>query len=346
MLHVVHPVLGLDPAYWQLTVLKIVVILSTVLTGALIFVYGFLFKMMAHMQSRLGPMEAGPHGSLQLIAEVGKFIQKEDLYPAKADRRVFAMAPFVVLVSTFLLYLVIPAGPRLVVVNFDTGIFFALAVSSLSVLGVLMAGWSSANKYSLMGALRAAGQLIAYELPLVLAIVGVIVQAGSLSLQTIVHRQADGAIFGFDGLGSPYVITQFVGFLVFLVAMQAELTQTPFDMPLAESELVAGYLTEYSGIRFLLFFIAEFGTAFAFAGLAATLFLGGWYVPGVHGNLADVVGPFALGAKVLLIGFFVFWIRFTYPRLREDQLQTFAWKYLIPVSLLNIAVTGILKVVF
>jgi NADH-quinone oxidoreductase subunit H len=128
--------------------------------------------------------------------------------------------------------------------------------------------------------------------------------------------------------------------------MQAELTQTPFDMPLAESELVAGYLTEYSGMRFLLFFIAEFGTAFAFAGLAATMFLGGWYVPGVHGNLADVIGPFALGAKVLFVGFLVFWIRFTYPRLREDQLQTFAWKYLIPLSLLNIAVTGVLKVVF
>jgi NADH-quinone oxidoreductase subunit H len=342
----VHALLALNPAYWQLTVLKIVVILATVLTGALILVYGFLFKMMAHMQSRLGPMEAGPHGSLQLIAEVGKFIQKEDLFPAKSDRRVFAMAPFVVLASTFLLYLVIPAGPRLVVEDFDTGIFFALAMSSLSVLGVLMAGWSSANKYSLMGALRAAGQLIAYELPLVLAIVGVIVQSGSLSLQSIVHAQADGAIFGFSGLGNPYVVSQFLGFLIFLVAMQAELTQTPFDMPLAESELVAGYLTEYSGIRFLLFFIAEFGTAFAFAALAATLFLGGWYVPGVHGDAADIVGPIALGAKILFVAFLVFWIRFTYPRLREDQLQTFAWKYLIPASLINITVTGILKVVF
>jgi NADH-quinone oxidoreductase subunit H len=341
-----HAVLALNPAYWQLTTLKVVCIIGALLTGSLILVYGFLFKMMAHMQSRLGPMEAGPHGSFQLFAEVGKFLQKEDLFPTKADRRVFAMAPFVVLISTFLVYLVIPAGPRLVVEDFDTGIFFALAMSSLSVLGVLMAGWSSANKYSLMGALRAAGQLIAYELPLVLAIVGVVVQAGSLSLQSIVHAQADGAIFGFSGFGNPYVITQFVGFLVFLVAMQAELTQTPFDMPLAESELVAGYLTEYSGIRFLLFFIAEFGTAFAFAALAATLFLGGWYVPGVHGTLADVIGPVALLAKILAVSFLIFWIRFTYPRLREDQLQTFAWKYLIPLALVNITVTGILKVVF
>ncbi len=341
-----HTVLALNPAYWQSTALKVVVMLVVMLTGAFILVYGFLFKMMAHMQSRLGPMEAGPHGSMQLIAEVGKFLQKEDLFPSKADRRVFALAPFVVLVSTFLVYLVIPAGPRLVIEDFDTGIFFALAMSSLSVLGVLMAGWSSANKYSLMGALRAAGQLIAYELPLVLAIVGVVVQAGSLSLQTIVHQQADGAIFGFSGIGNPFVLTQFFGFLIFMVAMQAELTQTPFDMPLAESELVAGYLTEYSGIRFLLFFIAEFATAFAFAAIAATLFLGGWYLPGVEGDLADVLGPFVLGAKILLVSFFVFWIRFTYPRFREDQLQTFAWKYLIPLSLVNITVTGILKVVF
>ncbi|MBA3655183.1 MAG: NADH-quinone oxidoreductase subunit NuoH [Actinobacteria bacterium] len=341
-----HSVLALNPAYWQVTALKIVVILLTVVTGAFILVYGFLFKMMAHMQSRLGPMEAGPHGLLQLMAEFGKFLQKEDIFPSRADRRVFAMAPFVVLASTFLVYLVIPAGPRLVVEDFDTGIFFAMAVSSLSVIGVLMAGWSSANKYSLIGALRAAGQLIAYELPMVLAIVGVVIQAGSLSLQTIVHRQADGAIFGFAGLGNPFIITQFLGFLIFLTATQAELTQTPFDMPVAESELVAGYLTEYSGIRFLLFFIAEFGTAFAFAALAATMFLGGWYVPGVHGNLADVVGPLALGAKILAVSFLIFWVRFTYPRFREDQLQTFAWKYLIPLALVNITVTGILKVVF
>ncbi len=206
-----HLVLALAPAYWQTTVLKLVVIMLTVVTGAFILVYGFLFKMMAHMQSRLGPMEAGPHGLLQLMAEFGKFLQKEDIFPSKADRRVFALAPFVVLSSTFLVYLVIPAGPRLVVEDFDTGIFFAMAMSSLSVLGVLMAGWASANKYSLIGALRAAGQLIAYELPLVLAIVGVVVQSESLSLQTIVHKQADGAIFGFSGLGNPFILTSSSG---------------------------------------------------------------------------------------------------------------------------------------
>lgn len=336
---------GIHLAYWQLTLIKTAVVLGIIPTGAIILGYVFLMKMMAHMQSRLGPMDAGPHGSLQLIADGVKFIQKEDLIPDKADRTVFALAPLVVILSTFLLYVVVPAGPRLVVQDLDVGIFFALAVSSLSVVGVLMAGWASANKYSLLGALRATGQLIAYELPLVLAVVGVVIQAGTMSLQGIVASQAHGAIFGWHGLGNPFILTQFVGFLVFLVASQAELTQTPFDMPVAESELVAGYMTEYSGFRFLFFFMGEFGTAFALSAIAATLFLGGWFVPGVHGAAADVVGPLVLGVKILAVAFVIFWIRFTYPRLREDQLQAFAWKYLIPLSLLNIVATGVLKVV-
>jgi len=211
---------------------------------------------------------------------------------------------------------------------------------------VLMAGWSSANKYSLLGALRAAGQLIAYELPLVLAVVGVVIQAGTMSLSGIVDAQANGSIFGFSGIGNPFVLTQFVGFLVFLIAAQAELTQAPFDMPVAESELVSGFLTEYSGFRFLLFFgIAEPATAFGLAAIASTLFLGGWYFPGIHGDAANVFGPVVLGAKIMFVAFLIFWFRFTYPRLREDQLQTFAWKYLIPISLVNIAVTAVLKVV-
>ncbi len=337
---------AVDLAYWQSTALKVAVVLGVIPVGSLLFVYVFLFKMMSHMQSRLGPMEAGPHGSLQVLAEAGKFLQKEDIFPARADRFVFGIAPVVVMVSTFLLYAVIPAGPRLVVEDLDTGIFFALAVSSLSVLGILMAGWASANKYSLIGALRAAGQLIAYELPLVLAVVGVVMQAGTMSLQGIVRAQSEGEIFGVGFLGNPFIVTQFVGFLLFLAAAQAELTQTPFDMPVAESELVAGYMTEYTGFRFLFFFVAEFGTAFALSAIGATLFLGGWYVPGVHGGLADIVGPLVLGAKTMLVGFLIFWFRFTYPRFREDQLQAVAWKFLIPLSLVNILVTGVLKVVF
>lgn len=338
--------IALDLPWGLILAIKTAVVLSIIPAGALILGYVFLLKMMSHMQSRLGPMDPGGfHGWFQLIGDGIKFIQKEDIVPAEADRRVFMAAPAVILISTFLIYLVIPAGPRLVVADLPVGIFYALAVSSLSVIGVLMAGWASANKYALMGALRAAAQLIAYELPLVLAVVGVVIQAGSMSLQDIVHFQANGEIFGFGGFGLPLILTQFVGFGLFLIATQAELTQTPFDMPVAESELVAGYMVEYSGFRFLFFFMGEFGTAFAFAGIAATLFLGGWAVPGVEGTMADVLGPLVLFTKIMLVAFLIFWVRFTYPRLREDQLQGIAWKYLIPMSLLNILVTGVFKVV-
>ena len=253
--------------------------LVAVILPAGAFVYVFLFKMMSFMQSRLGPMEAGPYGSIQLLAEVGKFLQKEDIVPERADRRLFFLAPYIVLASTFLLFVVMPFGPDAYFTNLDTGIFLAMGLSSVSVIGILIAGWASANKYSLIGGLRAAGQLIAYELPMVLAIVGVVIQAGTLNLQGIVAAQHEGEIFGIDGIGNPFIITQFVGFVVFLIATQAELTQTPFDMPVAESEIVTGYITEYSGLRFLLFFIGEFATAGAFAAIAATLFLGGWALP-------------------------------------------------------------------
>jgi len=341
--------LAFELTFWWSTLLKTVVVLSIIPAAAVVLGYVFLLKMMAHMQSRLGPMEPGGfHGWFQLIGDGIKFIQKEDIIPSEADRRVFAIAPVVVLVSTFLLYIVLPAGPDLVVQDLDVGIFYALAVSSLSVIGVLMAGWASANKYSLLGSLRAAGQLIAYELPLVLAVVGVVIQAGTMSLQGIVHAQADGAIFGVGIIGNPYILTQALGFVIFVAASQAELTQTPFDMPVAESELVAGYMTEYSGFRFLFFFMAEFGTAFALSAIAATLYLGGWSVPFVNGdsNLANILGPIVLGAKIMLVAFLIFWMRFTFPRFREDQLQAFAWKILIPLSLANIVATGVLKVAF
>jgi NADH-quinone oxidoreductase subunit H len=286
----------------------------------------------------------GFHGWYQLVGDGLKFLQKEDIMPADSDRRVFAAAPAVVVMSTFLVFLVIPMGPDLVVKNLDVGVFYALAVSSLSVIGVLMAGWASANKFALLGALRAAAQLIAYELPLLLAVVGVVIQAGTMSLQGIVLSQQGGSIFGWSGLGEPFVLTQFIGFALFLVASQAELTQTPFDMPVAESELVAGYMVEYTGFRFLFFFIGEFGTAFAFSAIAATLFLGGWAIPGVHGDLANVLGPVVLFAKLMFVAFLMFWVRFTYPRLREDQLQALAWKFLIPLGLANILLTGLFKV--
>ncbi len=335
-------------AYWQQTSLRVVGGLAAVLLIAGTLVYLHLFKLVSFMQSRLGPMEAGPFGSLQLLAEVGKFLQKEDLVPRKADRFVFLAAPFVVLVSTFLLVVVVPWGPDAWFVDSDIGIYLAMAVSSVSVIGILMAGWGSASKYSLLGGLRATGQLIAYELPLILAVIGVVIQAGTMNMQLIVTAQADGAIFGWDGIGNPYILTQGVGFLLFMIAMQAELTQTPFDMPIAESELVTGYMTEYSGMRFLLFFIGEFATAGVFSAIAAVLFLGGWYVPGIDSddNILNVIGPLVMLTKVVGLTFLVFWFRFTFPRFREDQLQKLAWKVLIPVALANIVATGILKVAF
>ena len=337
---------AVELAYWQESILRGVGVLVAVILPAGAFVYVFLFKMMSFMQSRLGPMEAGPYGSIQLLAEVGKFLQKEDIVPERADRRLFFIAPYIVLASTFLLFVVMPFGPDAYFTNLDTGVFLAMGLSSVSVIGILIAGWASANKYSLIGGLRAAGQLIAYELPMVLAIVGVVIQAGTLNLQGIVAAQHESAMFGVDWIGNPFVITQFVGFMVFLIATQAELTQTPFDMPVAESEIVTGYITEYSGLRFLLFFIGEFATAGAFAALAATLFLGGWALPFVDldADYMNFVGPLVLFGKMMLVGFLIFWVRFTFPRFREDQLQAFAWKYLIPISLANIMATMILKV--
>ncbi|MBU6240584.1 MAG: NADH-quinone oxidoreductase subunit H [Acidobacteria bacterium] len=341
--------------YWAQSLLRVLGGIVAVLLPAGTIVYVFLFKMMSFMQSRLGPMEAGPFGSLQLFAEVGKWLQKEDLYPERADRFIFKIAPLIVLSSTFLLVAVVPFGPDAWFTDFEAGVFYALAVSSVSVLGILIAGWSSANKYSLLGGLRAAGQLIAYELPMVLAVIGVVIQAGTMNLQQIVVAQNAGSIFGWDGLGNPYILTQFVGFIIFMIAVQAELTQTPFDMPIAESELVSGYMTEYSGFRFLIFFIGEFATAGVFALIASILFLGGWGVPFAWfgwtsidsvDNWMNVVGPLIMFTKMMLLVFVIMWVRFSYPRFREDQLQRFAWKVLIPLSLVNIMATSVLKVAF
>jgi len=183
---------------------------------------------------------------------------------------------------------------------------------------------------------------------MVLAVVGVVIQAGTLNLQGMVAVQANGEIFGFGALGNPFILTQFFGFLIFMIAAQAELTQKPFDMPIAESEIVAGWMTEYSGMRFLLFFIAEFASAGVFSALAATMFFGGWYLPGLDldASYMNVLGPIILFTKIILIAGIIFFVRFTYPRFREDQLQKFAWTFLIPLSLLNILATAILKVVF
>ena len=347
--------LAVEIPYWGQSLLRVLGGLVAVLLPAGTIVYVFLFKMMSFMQSRLGPMEAGPYGSMQLLAEVSKWLQKEDIIPENADAKIFKIAPIIVLASTFLLVVVVPFGPDAWMTDFQAGVFYALAIGSVSVIGILIAGYSSANKYSYLGGLRAAGQLIAYELPMVLAVVGVVIQAGSMNLQQIVVAQNTQEIFGLDWIGLPFVLTQFVGFLIFMIAVQAELTQAPFDMPIAESELVSGYMTEYSGFRFLIFFIGEFATAGVFAFIASILFLGGWGVPfswfgwdtiDSIDNWMNVVGPLIMLSKMMLLVGIIMWVRFSYPRFREDQLQRFAWKVLIPVSLANIAVTAILKVAF
>lgn len=346
---------AIEIPYWGQSLLRVLGGLVAVLLPAGTIVYLFLFKMMSFMQSRLGPMEAGPYGSLQLVAEVGKWMQKEDLAPDAADHRIFKMAPLIVLLSTFLLVVIVPFGPDAYFTNFSVGIFLGLAVASVSVLGILIAGWSSANKYALLGGLRAAGQLIAYELPMVLAVLGVVIQAGSMNMQEITVAQNTGSWFGLDWFGNPFIVTQFVGFVIFMIAVQAELTQAPFDMPIAESELVSGYMTEYSGFRFLIFFIAEFATAGVFAFIASVLFLGGWGIPfswfgwdniDQVPDWMNLVGPLIMFTKMLVLTFIIMWVRFSFPRFREDQLQTFAWKVLIPLALANTAVTAILKVAF
>jgi NADH-quinone oxidoreductase subunit H len=354
----------LQPAYWQSTALRVLVLTLVAFTGAAINAIAYLFKVWAWMSSRTGPMEAGllkktakdadgkrytlhsGRGELQMIAEVVKWLQKEDLVPDGADRVLFKAAPFIVLVSTFLLYTAVPAAPGAgVAAMVPGGVFFILAMSSLSVIGVLVAGWASNNKYALIGAVRAAGQLIAYELPMVLAVVGVVVLTGSFNLNDIVAAQAD---FKVGPVPVPFLILQLPLFLVFITSIQAELTQAPFDMPVAESELVAGYMVEYSGFRFLTYFIAEYSSAFAFAAITATLFLGGWYLPigiPLDSGVWYVLGPIVLLVKTMVVTFIVFWVRFTYPRFREDQLQKLAWKYLIPLSLVWISLTAVLVVV-
>ena len=297
-------------------------------------VIGFAeMKLSAKMQARVGPYFAGGRwGWAQLIADGVKFFQKEDLIPEQADRPVFKVAPVLVLVGTVALLVVIPFGPGLIFRDLSVGVFYALAISSLSTIGILMAGWSSANKYSLMGGLRAAGQLIAYELPLVLAVIGSVMLAGTMSMTGIVEAQIEA--------GYPFVVLQFIGFGVFMIAALAELTRIPFDMPIAESELVMGYLTEYSGFRFLFFFLAEFANMFALSAIAVTLFLGGYWLPGVPEDVLAYAGPVILVGKTFILVFVMIWFRWTFPRFREDQLQGLAWKWLVPIALANILLTG------
>jgi len=314
-------------------------------------------KAMAHQQSRLGPMEAGPHGTLQLVADGIKFAQKEDIIPTAADKWVFAMAPGVALVPGILVFAVIPFGPGLWAIDLELGLFYALAIGSFSTLGVLMGGWASANKFSLIGGIRAAAQLIAYELPLILAAAAVVVQAGTMNLAGIVGAQATFMIEG-TSINVWYVFPQALGFAIFFIAAMAELARPPFDMPIADSELVFGYMTEYSGIKFAMFLLTEYGGMVSMSALISVLYLGGWQIaPGVAlpgcagaglfdcGALGVVMGLGVMLGKIMFLSFLMVWARVTYPRLREDQLQKMSWLVLIPLSLVNLAIVAVGKVV-
>jgi NADH-quinone oxidoreductase subunit H len=286
---------------------------------------------MAHMQARLGPKYAGGfNGCAQLDAHWVKFAQKESVVPARADRRVFELAPFVALLPYLFVLVTIPVGPGDSAHDLSVGVFFALAVVSVGVLGVLMAGWASANKYSLLGGVRAGAQLMAYELPLVLAAASAAMAAGTLSLDGIAHE--------WRWWWLPY---QGVGAVVFFVAALAELRRPPFDMPVADSELVMGPFTEYTGLRFALFVLSEYAGIVVFSALTAVLFLGGWKGPFLDHEL----GWLWLLLKTMALSFVVIWLRVTYPRLREDQLQRLAWVSLVPLALAQVALTGVVEVV-
>jgi NADH-quinone oxidoreductase subunit H len=281
-------------------------------------------KVMAHMQSRLGPMYAGGfHGWAQLIADGVKFMQKEDVIPAAADRRIFQLAPGV---PYLVVLIALPIDDGFVAVDLDLGLFFVLAVMGVGVLGAIMAGWASANKYSLLGGMRAAAQLVAYELPLVLAASSVAMAAGTLSLPGIVEA--------WQWWWLPW---QAIGGVVFFIAGLAELRRPPFDMPIAESEIIMGPMTEYTGMRFALFMLSEYVGIVVLSFLTTVLFLGGWQGPLLPGWLWTLVKVFALAVVVI-------WLRVTFPRLREDQLQRLAWAVLVPLALLQLAITGVVRV--
>ena len=318
--------------FWLVLIIKVVAVVGFFLVAPLAVGYTE-HKVLAHMQARYGPMEAGGfHGWAQLVADGVKFIQKEDIVPRAADRAVFSLAPAVAMVPYIVLFVVIPFSPTLFAVNLDLGVFFLLAISSVSVIGTLMAGWASANKFSLIGALRAAAQLIAYELPLVLAAAAIVMQAGTMSLVGITEAQAPAW----------YILSQPIGFLIFMTAALAELTRPPFDMPVADSEIIFGALTEYTGLKFAFFLLAEYGGIVAFSGVAAVLYLGGYQqLPGI-----PIPGVLMMMGKIGALAFFFIWLRATYPRLREDQLQRFSWLVLIPLSLALIMGVAVAKVAF
>ena len=315
--------------YYALGGLGLFVFLSVIV---LILTWGER-KALARIHMRMGPMRVGFQGTLQPLADTIKLVTKEDILPSWADRRVYWIAPVAVFLPALLLWVTIPLGRDLVLRNLELGLFYITAISVLSVMGLLMAGWGSANKYVMLGGLRAAGQLISYEIPFIMSILGVAMLVQSLNLITIVDGQAN---YG-------YALVQPLGLFIFLMAGLAELGRTPFDIHHAESELVGGPFVEYSGAHWAVFFLAEYINTFTVAVLIVLLFLGGWRWPEMpfSGTALSALSALWFLFKTALVIWVIFWIRGTYPRLRIDQLMSFGWKILVPLSFINIVITGI-----
>jgi len=306
-------------------------------------------KVIAWMQVRLGPMRVGPWGVLQMVADPLKLLLKEDIIPDRADRWLFILAPVICLIPALIVFAVIPIGPsihifgkeiNLYITDLNIGVLYVMSISSVGVLGIILGGWASNSKYPLLGALRSAAQMVSYEVALGFSIIGVLMIAGSLSLVSIVEAQKNAGW---------YVFLQPLGFILFCICGVAETNRAPFDLPEAESELVAGFHTEYSGFRFSLFFLAEYANMLTVAAMAVTLFLGGWLRPfptvAALSFLDVVPGVIWFILKVIIFLYFYLWFRASWPRYRYDQLMKLGWQYLLPLSMANVIVTAILVVV-
>lgn len=300
-----------------------VAILGIISLAALVLIY-VERKVAGFIQVRLGPNRVGPRGTLQTVADAIKLVGKEDIIPEKADKKIFILAPILFFVPAVLVYAVIPFGEGMIAIDLNIGIFYFIAIGSLSTIPLIMAGWGSNNKYSLLGAMRSLAQALSYEIPLVFSILGVIMITGSLKMSDIVAAQSD----------LWFVVTQPVAFLIYIIAATAETNRAPFDLPEGESELVAGYMTEYSGMRWGLFFLAEYAHLFAVSAMATTLFLGGWQGP----VLPSYIWFFL---KTGIMVYLFIWFRWTFPRIRIDHLLELGWKILLPLSLVNILGTGV-----
>jgi NADH-quinone oxidoreductase subunit H len=308
--------------------------------GPIVYVYAER-KISAFMQDRLGPMRVGPYGVLQTIADTIKLLFKEAVFPRGVDRKLFVVAPLLVNVGAFLPFVVIPWGARLQPADLNVGIFYVSAISAISTVGLIMAGWASNNKYALFGAMRSAAQIVSYEIPAVMILLLPVMIVGSLSLQDIVAAQGGGLQNWFLWRYFPLMP---VAFVIFFTAGLAECNRAPFDIPEAESELVAGFHTEYSGFFFAMFFMAEYTEMFVISAVTAVLFLGGFSTPFPKGILQNI-GPLGLGwlwliLKAWLLMFVMMWLRWTLPRLRVDQLMYVAWKVLLPISLALVVIVG------